>query len=563
MGFGNFLSKGIAADFKIDMAPIEEARKNQLQLAKDKAKYRKEQKEKDEELWNSLAVDYSKIHPAYVDDAKANYSENIQKMLEAKDRKDVSAFNEAKQRILMGTSVYVNDSKKLFDYDQLDGQDYLKSDELVQALYNNEDKDAILNNYQDYVAGVTEWGTFNIPTVKMQNPASFFDAAFKDVKATDYKYSESKLEGGKRRTISTMDPDEFERRKEVGIQELAKNPSNMASMARYLGTSVTDLTNKTGGNTLEAARMVGDKYAEVYRTQYGDETLPTPKTGRTGGKTAFEKITIAQPIGVDVEVKSKPQMQEVVIGQDDIKKMFESKKLSPDLFEKTETQGRKDLVEAIGEYGLYTREATPLIDEVEVSTMPYDGDETDGKTITLSFDEDDASTRKETLKGFKEWVNKNTTKEQQEVKGEPLLNYKKSVAFGKKDIIDLPIGRGDIITDEKGGTIIGFESQSLPVEVQEIVTDEDGNTWYKVTVFADITSEAINKSTIFDPTLSEGDPGYVKPDFQKTVFIKEDESKLSLLGTKFELNYGQIYNVTRGIGGTKGTKGGKTNNYGI
>ena len=555
MGFGNFLSKGIAADFKVDMAPIEEARRNQLKLAKDKAAYRKEQKEKDEELWNSLAVDYSKIHPAYVDDAKANYSENIQKMLEAKDRKDVSAFNEAKQRILMGNSVYVNESKKLFDYEKLDGQDYLKSDELIQALYNNEDKDAILNNYQDNVAGVTEWGTFNIPTVKMQNPASFFDAAFKDVKATDYKYSESKLEGGKRRTISTMDPDEFERRKEVGIQELAKNPSNMASMARYLGMSVTDLTNQTGGNTLEAARMVGDKYAEVYRTQFGDETLPTPKTGRTGGKTPFEKVVVQDPVSQEVNIMSEPQMQEVVIGQDDIKKMFES--LSPDLFEKTEKQGRKDLVEAIGEYGLYTREATPFFDEVEVSTMPYDGDETDGKTITLSFDEDDASDREETLKGFKEWVNKNTTKEQQEVAGEPVLSYNQTVAFPSSKIFDMPVGKNDIIVDENGGKVIEFETQDLPVEIQETVTDKDGNRWYKATVFADVTAQAIASGTIFDPTISEGEPGYEKPKIQRTVFIKEDQAKLRKMAAKLGMSYDEILKLTRG------TKGGKTNNYGI
>ena len=545
MGFGNFLSKGIAADFKIDMAPVEEARRNQLQLAKDKAAYRKEQQKKDEDLWNSLAVDYSKIHPAYVDDAKANYSENIQKMLEAKDRKDVSAFNEAKQRILMGTSVYVNDSKKLFDYEKLDGQDYLKSDDLVQSLYNNEDKDNILNNYQDNVAGVTEWGTFNIPTVKMQNPASFFDAAFKDVKATDYKYSESKLEGGKRRTISTMDPTEFERRKEAGIQELARNPSNMASMARYLGMSVTDLTNQTGGNTLEAAKMVGDKYAEIYRTQYGDETLPTPKTSGTGGKTPFEKVVVQSPVSNEVNVMSEPQMQEVVIGQDDIKKMFES--LSADLFEKTETQGRTGLIEAIGDYGLYTREATPGFDEVEVSTMPYDGDDTKGKTITLSFDEDNESTRKETLKGFKEWVNKNTTKEQKEVAGEPILSYDQTVAFPSSKIFDMPIGKNDIIVDESGGKVIDFETQDLPVEIQETVTDKDGNKWYKATVFADVTAQAVASGTIFDPTLSEGDPGYERPKIQKTVFIKEDQAKLRKMAAKLGMTYDEILKLTRGV----------------
>ena len=545
MGFGNFLSKGIAADFKIDMAPVEEARRNQLQLAKDKAAYRKEQQKKDEDLWNSLAVDYSKIHPAYVDDAKANYSENIQKMLEAKDRKDVSAFNEAKQRILMGTSVYVNGSKNLFDYEKLDGQDYLKSDELIQALYNNEDKDAILNNYQDNVAGVTEWGTFNIPTVKMQNPASFFDAAFKDVKATDYKYSESKLEGGKRRTISTMDPTEFERRKEAGIQELARNPSNMASMARYLGMSVTDLTNQTGGNTLEAAKMVGDKYAEIYRTQYGDETLPTPKTSGTGGKTPFEKVVVQSPVSNEVNVMSEPQMQEVVIGQDDIKKMFES--LSADLFEKTETQGRTGLIEAIGDYGLYTREATPGFDEVEVSTMPYDGDDTKGKTITLSFDEDNESTRKETLKGFKEWVNKNTTKEQKEVAGEPILSYDQTVAFPSSKIFDMPIGKNDIIVDESGGKVIDFETQDLPVEIQETVTDKDGNKWYKATVFADVTAQAVASGTIFDPTLSEGDPGYERPKIQKTVFIKEDQAKLRKMAAKLGMTYDEILKLTRGV----------------
>jgi hypothetical protein len=545
MGFGNFLSKGIAADFKIDMAPVEEARRNQLQLAKDKATYRKEQQKKDEDLWKSLAVDYSKIHPAYVDDAKANYSENIQKMLEAKDKKDVSAFNEAKQRILMGTSVYVNDSKKLFDYEKLDGQNYLKSDDLVQSLYNNEDKDIILNNYQDNVAGVTEWGTFNIPTVKMQNPASFFDAAFKDVKATDYKYSESKLEGGKRRTISTMDPTEFERRKEAGIQELARNPSNMASMARYLGMSVTDLTNQTGGNTLEAAKMVGDKYAEIYRTQYGDETLPTPKTSGTGGKTPFEKVVVQSPVSNEVNVMSEPQMQEVVIGQDDIKKMFES--LSPDLFEKTETQGRTGLIEAIGDYGLYTREATPGFDEVEVSTMPYDGDDTKGKTITLSFDEDNESTRKETLKGFKEWVNKNTTKEQKEVAGEPILSYDQTVAFPSSKIFDMPIGKNDIIVDESGGKVIDFETQDLPVEIQETVTDKDGNKWYKATVFADVTAQAVASGTIFDPTLSEGDPGYERPKIQKTVFIKEDQAKLRKMAAKLGMTYDEILKLTRGV----------------
>jgi len=555
MGFGNFLSKGIAADFKIDMAPIEEARRNQLQLAKDKATYRKEQQKKDEDLWNSLAVDYSKIHPAYVDDAKANYSENIQKMLEAKDRKDVSAFNEAKQRILMGTSVYVNDSKKLFDYEKLDGQDYLKSDDLVQSLYNNEDKDNILNNYQDNVAGVTEWGTFNIPTVKMQNPASFFDAAFKDVKATDYKYSESKLEGGKRRTISTMDPTEFERRKEAGIQELARNPSNMASMARYLGMSVTDLTNQTGGNTLEAAKMVGDKYAEIYRTQFGDETLPTPKTGGAGGKTPFEKVVVQDPVSQEVNVMSEPQMQEVVIGQDDIKKMFES--LSTDLFKKAETQGRGGLIEAIGDYGLYTREATPGFDEVEVSTMPYDGDDTKGKTITLSFDEDNESTRKETLKGFKEWVNKNTTKEQKEVAGKPVLSYNQTVAFPSSKIFDMPVGKNDIIVDESGGKVIEFETQDLPVEVQETVTDKDGNRWYKATVFADVTAQAIASGTIFDPTVSEGESGYEKPKIQRTVFIKEDQAKLRKMAAKLGMSYDEILKLTRG------SKGGKTNNYGI
>ena len=558
MGFGNFLSKGIAADFKVDMAPIEEARKNQLQLAKDKAEYRKEQKEKDEGLWNSLAVDYSKIHPAYVDDAKANYSENIQKMLEAKDKKDVSAFSEAKQNILMGNSVYRNDSNKLFAYEKLDGQNYLKSDDLVQSLYNNEDKDAILNKYQDNVAGVTEWGTFNIPTVKMQNPASFFDAAFTDVKATDYEYSDSKLEGGKRRTVSTMNPDEFERRKEVGIQELAKNPSNMASMARYLGMSVTDLTNQTSGNTLQAAKMVGDKYAEVYRTQFGDETLPTPKTGRAGGKTPFEKVVVQDPVSQEVNVMSEPQMQEVVIGQDAIDRMFDpalTGSVTSDSFKMEQDEGESYLIEAMRGLGFET-EATGTFGADKVVVKNPKTNKT--HTVEFDYDEDDEQNlRDRELEKLKNWIDNNATKEQQEVAGEPVLSYNQTVAFPSSKIFDMPVGKNDIIVDESGGKVIEFETQDLPVEVQETVTDKDGNRWYKATVFADVTAQAIASGTIFDPTVSEGESGYEKPKIQRTVFIKEDQAKLRKMAAKLGMSYDEILKLTRG------SKGGKTNNYGI
>jgi len=559
--FGNPLTTGIALNFEVDMTPYRQMMQDNLKFAQTQAADRKKKEKEFQDILKNITYDDSKILKRRRDGARVEYASLINDVINLNKNGDRGGVQNRIADFRSGMNNLVDEKTNFNLYEKAarEGKSWTSAEYInaMNGLNEGETSDeSILKLYPDEIDYDSKSGTFASQAIPKADAMSWANKILqgRSLKSTNQKPEFVPETGEYRFPLSKVeDPEAFY--KEMGALWLGGGESHVETMRRERGLTSDDLDG-TGAidNSTEYMRSLFQDKVEGER--YGRPLAP--KTGRAGGKTPFEKVVVQDPVSQEVNVMSEPQMQEVVIGQDAIDRMFDPASpgsVTSDSFKMEQDEGESYLIEAMRGLGFET-EATGTFGADKVVVKNPKTNKT--HTVEFDYDEDDEQNKRDReLEKLRNWINNNATREQQEVAGEPALSYNQTVAFPSSKIFDMPVGKNDIIVDESGGKVIEFETQDLPVEVQETVTDKDGNRWYKATVFADVTAQAIASGTIFDPTASEGEPGYERPKIQRTVFIKEDQAKLRKMAAKLGMSYDEILKLTRG------TKGGKTNNYGI
>lgn len=571
MGFGNFLSKGIAADFEYewDEKPYDDAREYKIKEAKLKQEERKAQQKEDKDLYESLKMDYSKIHPAYHKKAEDNFAKGISAMAEARKKGDVRGFADAQAGIGKGYSRYVRSSSDIWKNQALDSDIWNKSDELHQDLNMGMPDDEILAKHGDYIGDYDpDAGTFIIDTYKNVDPSSFVDEAFQGLTDADYAYKSGEMKDGKRRTVQNLSPGELNSRKQNAVTALLSNPNNangmLKSVAKRMGMTKEEVLKQTGETDIRlalakvATDFVEQDAAERYQSRYGDET-PAKTTTTKPKKGDFATIINTPSVVRDKTVTSKPTTREVKPNIDydaEIKKTLGQNPKSIFTLEEEDKKVQQDFKKSMLDLGFNIEEEAPGwdlgFDEIYVTKRDEKGKST-GKGVTLKFDrdEDDEVAQQEQYKNLLDFISSYEETTTEPVPGETLIVEKAerswSDGYTPGKIINLEITKDDILETEEGGQRISFDSQNLPVRVVKTIMDEDGSNWIVGTVFAlenakgDIDEAYLKEmNEILEKNDGVVDESLLKPKLQKTVYIKDSKSQRGRLSGQYNFDIDQI-----------------------